>query len=97
MRLGQRGQPLSSQSRTKPLCPPIQSTQFARIAFKGEGIGSTCSWSGLMVPLPGDDVRPTWLISFYPVQRRFAAHSNVGFWCLILLCQLSGKIGRLCP
>ena len=87
-RYGQRGQPLRSQSRTKLLCPPMQSMQLARIAFRGEVIGFAGSWSDFIFHLPGDAMLPTWRPNLlYQKLGRLAASSSCwvslkgsGFW-----------------
>jgi hypothetical protein len=43
----------------------MQSMQLARIAFKGEVIGSAGSWSEFILHLLGVVSSPTWLRPFY--------------------------------
>jgi len=92
-RYGQRGQPLRSQCLTNFICPPMQSTQLARIAFKGEVIDSAGSWSDFIFHLPGDAMPPTWRPNLlYQRLGRLAASSSLraSFNYRLRGCLLSG-------
>jgi hypothetical protein len=70
----------------------MQSMQLARIAFRGEVIGSAGSWSEFIFHLPGDAMPPTWRPNLlYQMLGRLAASSSLraGFsyglrGCLVL-------------